>query len=664
MNSLLVIFRTVHYASAVLLLGELMFMLFVAMPAAYRHGADGAGEGARRFRKVTRWCLVAAIVSGVGWLLTASTLMSSLPIGDALSGRTIGLILGNTVFGQVFALRAGLLLALVAVLVILNSASTDSRRLHLRYIALVLAAAYLGSLAGVGHAIAGDEGGDFTRVAADVVHLLAAGAWLGALPALACLLGPAHMPQEAASVLRRFSTLGVICVGSLMLSGVVNSWYEVGTFPALVGTDYGRLLVAKLVLFMTMLAFATVNRGLSMQLASKEDGAALSQVRRNAMFEVALGVGVIAIAAALGVVVPAVHEPIVWPFDYTLSFDHLRQSAWMQLGVVAAGATACIAAIALLAGVLARPQSFRVAAASGFVAALAVYISLLVVPAHPTTYLDSPLPYSAEAIAAGSSLYMELCSACHGGDGRGNASAAGPGAKAQLDLNQITPQRRAGDLFWSIAHGIPAKSMPGFGAQLEEADMWSLVQFLDAQTAAQNALTLSDRLKPVKPVPAPEFTFEFPHKFPVGPQESLRQQRGKRIPLLVFYTLPASLPRLRELAALESAYTQAGAVIIAMPMNASPGATSRDLHAGGGSILAFTSSAVAATYTMFAREQTDGPAAAVQHVEYLVDRFGLIRARGIGAPEARSKWSVRMLHQIAVLVNEPPRPPIRWGHRH
>jgi putative copper resistance protein D len=665
MNALLVIFRTVHYASAVLLLGELMFVLFVAAPAASHDGAGGAGEDAWRLRKVTRWCLVAAIASGAGWLLTASTLMSSLPIGDALSGRTIGLILGNTVFGQVFALRAGLLLALVAVLVILNSASTDPRRLRLRCIALVLAAAYLGSLAGVGHAIAGDVGGDFTRIVADVAHLLAAGAWLGALPALVCLLGHAQMPQEAAGVLRRFSTLGVICVGSLILSGVVNSWYEVGTFPALVGTDYGRLLLAKLALFMTMLAFATVNRGLSMQLTGREDGAALRRVRRNAMFEVALGVGVIAIAAALGVVVPAVHEPIIWPFDHTLSFDHIRQSAWMQLGVVAAGATACIAAIAMLAGVLAWRQRFRVAAASSFVAALAVYVSLLVVPAHPTTYLVSPVPYAAEAIATGSSLYMEHCSGCHGPDGRGNAS---PGANTQLDLNQITPQRRAGDLFWSIAHGIPATSMPAFGGQLEEADMWSLVQFLDAQTAARNALTLSDRLRPVKPAPAPEFTFEFPHEFPnqlpVSPQESLRQQRGKRIPLLVFYTLPASLPRLHELAALESAYTQAGAVIIAIPMNTSPAATFRDLPAGGASMLAFTSPAVAATYAMFARGAEDGPLKAVPHVEYLVDRFGLIRARGIGVPGARSKWSVRMLHQIAVLVNEPPRPPIRWGHRH
>ena len=417
-----------------------------------------------------------------------------------------------------------------------------------------------------------------------------------------------------------------------------------------------------------MLGFAALNRGLSLRLGAMDDQRALQRLRRNAGAEVAAGVGVIALVGALGVLVPALHEPIVWPFEYTLSFDQMRQSAWLQLGVVAAGASACIAAIALLAGVLARPQRFRLAAATGLVAALVVYVFLLVAPAHPTTYLVSPVPYAAEAIATGSSLYMENCSGCHAPDGRGNASPESPAASAQLDLNEITPERRAGDLFWSIAHGIPASSMPGFAGPLGEADIWSLVQFLDAQTAAQNALTLSDRLHAVKPVPAPEFTFEFPNKSPMSPQESLRQQRGKRIPLLVFYTLPASLPRLLELAALESAYTRAGAVIIAIPMNASPvaslAATSRDLHAGGESILAFTSPAVAATYTMFAREEDDKPVAAVQHVEYLVDRFGSIRARGIGVPAARSKWSVRMLHQISVLVHEPPRPPIQWGHRH
>ena len=668
MNALLAIFRAVHYASAMLLLGELMFVLLVATPAVHRDGAGSAGADARRFRKVTRWCLVAAIASGAAWLLIASALMSGLPMGDAMAGKTISLILGNTVFGQLFTVRAGLLLALGAALVILSRAGNDFHRLRLRCVALVLAAAYLGSLAGAGHAVGGDEGGNFTRIAADVVHLLAAGAWLGALPALVFMLGHARMPQEAASTLRRFSTLGLICVGSLILSGVINSWYEVGTFPALIGTDYGRLLIAKLLLFMAMLGFATVNRGLSLQLATRGDSTALRKVRRNALFEVAFGVAVIAIVAALGVIVPATHESIIWPFDYTLSYDVIGQSAWMQLGVVAAGTVAVIAAIALLAGALGRPPQIRITALAAIFVSLMIYASLLVVPAHPTTYLVSAVPYTADAIAKGSTLYMDNCSSCHGFDGRGNGEGVIPPTNVQINLNDITPERRAGDLFWSIAHGIPAAPMPGFGGQLGEADIWSLVQFLDAQTAAQNALTLSDRLKPVKPVPAPEFTFEFPHKFPRQPQESLQQQRGKRIPLLVFYTLPYSLPRLLELAALESAYSRAGAVIIAIPMNASPAAslaaTSRDLPAGGESILAFTSPAVAATYTLFAREAEEGPVAAVQHVEYLVDRFGAIRARGVGVPDARSKWSVRMLHQIAVLVHEPPRPPIQWGHRH
>ena len=132
MNALLAIFRAVHYASAMLLLGELMFVLLVAAPVVHRDRADGSGEDARRFWKVMRWCLVAAIASGAAWLLIASALMSGLPMGDAMAGKTIGLILGNTVFGQLFAVRAGLLLALGAALVILSRAGNDFHRLRLR----------------------------------------------------------------------------------------------------------------------------------------------------------------------------------------------------------------------------------------------------------------------------------------------------------------------------------------------------------------------------------------------------------------------------------------------------------------------------------------------------------------------------------------------------
>ena len=70
---------------------------------------------------------------------------------------------------------------------------------------------------------------------------------------------------------RRFSTLGVPSVGVLIASGVVNTFHQVGDFPALLGTDYGRLLVAKLALFVVMLGLATVNRSLSARRLAADD---------------------------------------------------------------------------------------------------------------------------------------------------------------------------------------------------------------------------------------------------------------------------------------------------------------------------------------------------------------------------------------------------------
>jgi putative copper resistance protein D len=160
-------------------------------------------------------------------------------------------------------------------------------RLRLAAVAMTLAAAYLGSLAGAGHAVAGDESDDFTRIAADVAHLLAAGAWLGALPALVFVLGLSRGQGGAAQAAQRFSALGLVAVGVLIASGVANTSYQVGSIPALVGTDYGRLLVAKLALFAVMLGIATVNRGMARRPAAVKNRRRCRILRRNAMLEIA-----------------------------------------------------------------------------------------------------------------------------------------------------------------------------------------------------------------------------------------------------------------------------------------------------------------------------------------------------------------------------------------
>lgn len=652
--------RAIHYASTMLLFGELVFALCVAGPAFgfARIGVAGDPFG-RRFLAVARLCLVASVVSGGAWFAVAAAGMSGMPIEEAMTRDTLDLILGTTLFGRVCAERAGIAIALAAVLVALGRSSDDARRLRLAIVAAAFAALYLGALALVGHAIAGDESEGAMRIVADGVHLLAAGAWLGALPALVSVLGRGQTEGAAAHAARRFSTLGVAGVGVLVASGLANAWYQVGDIPALVGTDYGRLLVAKLALFAAMLVLATVNRGITARPLSGDGRNALQRIRRNAVFEIALGIGVIAIVGVLGVTIPAAHQPPIWPFDRMLSLDAIRPSAWGQFVASAAGATACLAAVALVAGGLVRPPRLRIAAVAGIVLSLGVLSYLLALPAYPTSYLVSPVRYTADAIAIGSMLYAENCAACHGREGRGAGPEALSLPNARPNLNDSVPERREGDLYWSIAHGIPDTPMPGFASRLNDVEIWSLIKYLDAQVAAQNALAMADRMKPLRPVPAPDFTYEF-----IGrPQQSLRPTAGDRVTLLVFYTVPTSLPRLRELATLEREYGAAGARIIALPMPDSAAVTAQDTTIDGKSMLALAAPAVATVYLMFARESRGADDIPPAHVEYLIDRFGFLRLRWIGLREATA-GAAGMRGQLDLLVREPPREQVRWGHRH
>lgn len=54
--------------------------------------------------------------------------------------------------------------------------------------------------------------------------------------------------------------MGYIAVATLIGSGLVNSWFLVGTVSGLLETPYGQFLMAKLVLFAGMLALAVSNR--------------------------------------------------------------------------------------------------------------------------------------------------------------------------------------------------------------------------------------------------------------------------------------------------------------------------------------------------------------------------------------------------------------------
>jgi putative copper resistance protein D len=212
-----------------------------------------------------------------------------------------------------------MLLAVIIVIV------TIMRRFHTRPIRRklvipILAATLLASLAGVGHTQVEEGWADLVHVLSDAAHLLAAGAWLGGLVALAYTL--ARRPDTnqdftaIEEVLMRFSGMGYVAVAALVSSGLINSWFLVGSVSNLLGTSYGRTLLAKLALFTGMLALAVANRfWLVPAMNSVRPGGSahssalwLRRLRIHVLGEQLLGAMILLVVSFLGTMQPAVGQ--------------------------------------------------------------------------------------------------------------------------------------------------------------------------------------------------------------------------------------------------------------------------------------------------------------------------------------------------------------------
>ncbi|MGA5701608.1 copper resistance CopC/CopD family protein [Peterkaempfera bronchialis] len=181
----------------------------------------------------------------------------------------------------------------------------------------------------------------------DLLHLLAMAVWLGGLAALLVTLYRVADPlPELASAAARFSRLAQGAVVVLALTGAYQSWRQVGSWHALGGTGYGRLLLAKLGGVAVLLAAAGYSRRWTARLraasapvdgpavpvagAQREEGPERRRLRRSVAAEVGVGAVVLALTALLtttepgrtqeefGTVAAAAPAPTVYlelPFD-------------------------------------------------------------------------------------------------------------------------------------------------------------------------------------------------------------------------------------------------------------------------------------------------------------------------------------------------------------
>jgi copper resistance protein D len=300
--------RAVHFAATVIVAGTIFFRHVIADPVLRNENRDAPAltHLQSRLDAMAVVTLAVAVVSGAAWLILESAAISGLSLAEVYSQNVVWTVLTETRFGHVNALR-GLFAILLAFCLLSDRASPSRSGL----VAVALAGCFLAALAWTGHAGAGTGWTGDLHLAADTLHLLAAGAWIGGLVPLALCLASARGAGEPAGgrlalgMTTRFSTLGLISVGTLLATGTVNTWFLAGSVQSLVGTDYGRLLMIKVTLFAVMTVFATINR---VVLTARLPGAsAIRQLQINCGVEFALGLAVVVVASVLGTLPPPMH---------------------------------------------------------------------------------------------------------------------------------------------------------------------------------------------------------------------------------------------------------------------------------------------------------------------------------------------------------------------
>jgi putative copper resistance protein D len=295
--------RLLQFGSAAVIGGGALFFIYGVTPSPDRRWPSGliavaAGLG---------------VLGALGWLM-AETAAFADSAAAAFDRTQLWSVARETDFGRAVLLRAGLFF------LVLVMSPARPRGAHYWRALAVIGAVATASFAWTGHGIRDEGLAGALHLAADVLHLLAASAWIGALAALVALTAIARRGvergagREAVTGLVRFSGLGAAVVAVLVLSGLANSWFLIGPagLPRLLTSHYGQLLVAKLALFAAMLVLAAVNRfrhtpRLQRTLqGSVALGAVFRPVLISVAAETALAVAVLALVSWLGTLSPPV----------------------------------------------------------------------------------------------------------------------------------------------------------------------------------------------------------------------------------------------------------------------------------------------------------------------------------------------------------------------
>ncbi len=284
----------------ILLIGDLVFKIFVAPPAAKENS---------RLSLILPFFL---LLTGICDLTLRSQMISSRPLTEVWG--FLPLVLFKTQFGKVWMLRTFLLCLLGAASAIhIKSPGKSTHSL-----ALIAGTGLLLTASLSGHAA--DLGVTSWAVVADWFHLIAVSAWVGGLFFLGSLIKQRmtsstsdRTSETVVPCIQRFSKIAGLSVALLLITGGYQAWRQTGSLAALLETPYGRTLIVKLMLVLPLFGLGALNRyyflpRLRQHIFSESlalSGKTVRHLFNSVRLELGLALGVIAAAALLTQLPPA-----------------------------------------------------------------------------------------------------------------------------------------------------------------------------------------------------------------------------------------------------------------------------------------------------------------------------------------------------------------------
>ena len=271
-----------------LLLGGVVFVIWTS------HAVPG--DDAQRARMessswtLLRLSIVGLILFQVAYLyVNSAVLMASAEIG--FSG----------VVGANFFISGSIVLcaALAALLVSFFRGKLVSWGL------LVPAVAVLGASLMTNHAASRIDGRALL-VALTATHEAATGLWVGGLPFLVLALFRDKDSNARWYITERFSSMALMCVVLIVISGLGMSLVYIGSWQAILGTAYGVMVLAKAVMLGVLVLLGGIN---FLMLRNMSRDQVMPRLRRLIEAEVGIGITVILTAASLTSQPPAVDQP-------------------------------------------------------------------------------------------------------------------------------------------------------------------------------------------------------------------------------------------------------------------------------------------------------------------------------------------------------------------